>query len=50
MEEERGCSNCFYEWCDERAYPCSRCIRNQPDEDMWKSKIGDNPEPDCGWK
>ena len=24
---EKGCDNCYYTYFDERAYPCSLCIR-----------------------
>lgn len=37
---ERGCTNCFYEHFNGNAYPCSRCIHNVPQEDMWQPKKG----------
>ena len=49
-EHDKGCNSCYYEAFNENAYPCSRCIRNAPQEDMWRSKSRDNPEPDCSWK
>lgn len=39
MDEDRNCSNCYYEWFDAKAYPCSRCIRNKPSQDLWQAKI-----------
>ena len=37
--EDRCCGNCYYEVFDMKCYPCSRCIRNMPTEDMWRLSI-----------
>lgn len=34
---DKGCANCYYKAFDPSAFPCSRCIRNAPSEDMWQS-------------
>ena len=47
MEETRDCENCYYMAFDEKTYPCSRCIRNAPQEDMWMPQ--NKPTTDCGW-
>lgn len=41
---EKGCDNCYYEFFDARAYPCSLCIRGVERQDMWQEKIRD-----CRW-
>ena len=33
---EKGCDNCYYTYFDERAYPCSLCIRGIERTDMWQ--------------
>lgn len=33
---EKGCDNCYYSFFDERAYPCSLCIRGIERTDMWQ--------------
>lgn len=33
---EKGCDNCYYSYFDERAYPCSLCIRGIERTDMWQ--------------
>ncbi len=33
---EKGCDNCYYTYFDERAYPCSLCIRGVERTDMWQ--------------
>ena len=35
----KGCGNCYYDWFDERAYPCSLCIRGIKRTDKWMPKI-----------
>ena len=47
MEETRGCDNCYYMAFDPNAYPCSRCVCNQPTENMWRAKVEDEPQADC---
>ena len=49
MGDERSCHNCYYEYFDDKAYPCSRCIHNKPSEDMWKPKVKPR-QTDCPWK
>lgn len=36
---EKGCDSCYYEYFDEKAYPCSLCIRGIERTDMWRKKI-----------
>lgn len=31
----KGCGNCYYAFFDERAYPCSLCIRGIKRTDKW---------------
>ena len=33
---EKGCGNCYYSFFDERAYPCSLCIRGVERTDQWQ--------------
>lgn len=33
---EKGCDNCYYSYFDERAYPCSLCIRGIERTDQWQ--------------
>ena len=33
---EKGCGNCYYSFFDERAYPCSLCIRGIERTDKWQ--------------
>lgn len=33
---EKGCDNCYYTYFDERAYPCSLCIRGIERTDQWQ--------------
>ena len=33
---EKGCDNCYYSYFDERAYPCSLCIRGIERTDLWQ--------------
>lgn len=33
---EKGCDNCYYTYFDEKAYPCSLCIRGVERTDMWQ--------------
>ena len=42
---DKGCDNCYYECFDEKAYPCSLCIRGVERKDMWvaKGKYSINP-------
>ena len=46
---EKGCDNCYYTYFDERAYPCSLCIRGIERTDMWqpskKTKADCKDEP-----
>ena len=35
-EKEIGCDNCYYSYFDERAYPCSLCIRGIERTDQWQ--------------
>lgn len=37
-EEKHTCEFCYYMNFDEDAYPCSRCICNEPTENKWKPK------------
>lgn len=32
---EKGCDNCYYSYFDEKAYPCSLCIRGIKRTDKW---------------
>ncbi len=34
-EEGHTCEFCYYQDFDEDAYPCSRCICNEPTENKW---------------
>lgn len=33
---EKGCDNCYYSYFDERAFPCSLCVRGIERTDMWQ--------------
>ena len=33
---EKGCDNCYYSYFDEKAYPCSLCIRGIERTDQWQ--------------
>ena len=33
---EKGCDNCYYSYFDEKAYPCSLCIRGVERTDQWQ--------------
>ena len=47
---EKGCDNCYYTYFDEKAYPCSLCIRGIERTDMWQpsKKTKTEPQP-CEW-
>ena len=47
-EQDHTCEFCYYELFDDKAYPCSRCVCNQPTENMWRPKIETEPQPDDG--
>jgi hypothetical protein len=49
-EQDHTCEFCYYECFDDKAYPCSRCVCNQPTENMWRPKIKDEPQTDCDHK
>ena len=46
---EKGCDNCYYSYFDEKAYPCSLCIRGIERTDQWqpsrKTKADRKTEP-----
>ena len=47
---DKGCDNCYYEYFDEKAYPCSLCIRGVGRTDKWqpsKRIKADTPRSDC---
>lgn len=50
---EKGCGNCYYSFFDERAYPCSLCIRGIERTDQWqpsretKADRKTEPQKDC---
>lgn len=33
---DKGCDNCYYTYFDEKAYPCSLCIRGVERTDQWQ--------------
>ena len=33
---DKGCDNCYYTYFDEKAYPCSLCIRGIERTDKWQ--------------
>lgn len=37
-DEYRGCDKCYYEYFDEKAYPCSMCIRGAERTDKFMPK------------
>lgn len=39
INDDHSCPNCYYEWFDDKAYPCSRCIHNKPSENMFRPKL-----------
>ena len=43
-EQDHSCEFCYYEFFDDKAYPCSRCVCNQPTENLWRPKIKDEPQ------
>ena len=47
---EKGCDNCYYSYFDEKAYPCSLCIRGIERTDQWQpsKKTKAEPQP-CEW-
>ena len=42
---EKGCDNCYYTYFDERAYPCSLCIRGIERTDQWQPSKKTKAEP-----
>ena len=50
---EKGCDNCYYTYFDEKAYPCSLCIRGVERTDMWqpskKTKAEQTEPQPCEW-
>lgn len=47
---DKGCDNCYYTYFDEKAYPCSLCIRGIERTDKWqpsKKTKADTPQTDC---
>lgn len=47
---DKGCDNCYYTYFDEKAYPCSLCIRGVERTDQWqpsKKTKADTPQTDC---
>lgn len=38
MNDTKSCDTCWYEYFDERAYPCSMCIRGAVRTDMFMPK------------
>lgn len=42
-EQDHTCEFCYYEFFDDKAYPCSRCVCNQPTENLWRAKVKDEP-------
>ena len=64
--DDKGCDNCYYTYFDEKAYPCSLCIRGVERTDKWqpsRKTKADTPqtdeeyinnlpwiEKDCPWK
>ena len=47
--DERSCENCYYRDFALNDYPCSRCNRNLPHEDMWKPHIDIVFCKECKW-
>ena len=46
---DKGCDNCYYTYFDEKAYPCSLCIRGIERTDQWqpsKKTKADTPQTD----
>ena len=41
-EAEHTCEACYYEYFDDKAYPCSMCIMGKEREDMFKPKGADD--------
>ena len=35
---DKGCDNCYYEYFDEKAYPCSMCVNGAMREDKFQPK------------
>ncbi len=48
-EQDHTCEVCYYVHFDDKAYPCSRCVCNQPTENMWKPKPQAEREGECKW-
>ena len=46
-EQDHVCEFCYYIDFDDKAYPRSRCVCNQPTENMWRPKIKDEPQAEC---
>ena len=50
---DKGCDNCYYTYFDEKAYPCSLCIRGIERTDQWqpskktKANTPQTDEPPC---
>lgn len=34
-DQDKTCEFCYYQYFDERAYPCSRCVCNMPTENKF---------------
>ena len=43
-EQDHTCEFCYYELYNDNAYPCSRCVCNQPTEILWRPKIKKDPQ------
>ncbi len=44
-EIEHTCVNCFYQYIDSKAYPCSMCVCGEERKDLWLPKIAEQTEP-----
>ena len=42
--DDYSCPNCYYEMFDDTAFPCSRCIRNMPKDNMFQPKVAEQTE------
>lgn len=47
---KKGCDNCYYSYFDERAYPCSLCIRGIERTDQWQPSKKTKADTQIYWR
>ena len=46
---DKGCDNCYYTYFDEKAYPCSLCIRGIERTDKWQPSKKTKADDFCSY-